>query len=472
MRPEGPDETVAGRPDNRDEESLLRSVALQNAQSILAARQRAEHDLREAKAALERRTQELALALATTRVTLLSIGDAVLTTDTEGRLTALNPVAESLTGWTADEALGQPLEAVFRIINEYTRQPVENPASRALREGTVVGLANHTILLARDGTEHPIDDSAAPIRDDQGTLLGVVLVFRDVTERRRAEDAHRRLAAIVASSDDAILGKALDGTITSWNAGAERLYGYTAAEIIGQPFSLLVPPDRAEEARQSIRRIQQGERLSHFETVRQRKGGSRVDVSVSYSPIRDDEGRVIGTAVITRDISERKQADQARLEEARTTEALYRIGQALAAQLDLQQIVQTVTDEATSLTGAQFGAFFYNVLSERGESYMLYTISGVPREAFERFPMPRNTEIFEPTFRGRGDAGRPLRQECALPRHAGGPPARPQLSCGPRGVPVGRRAGRIVSRACGTRRFHGTPREAGAGHRGTSERRH
>ena len=98
------------------------------------------------------------------RTTLASIGDAVITTDTEGRVTYLNAVAESLTGWTNAEAVGQPLDAVFRIVNEQTRQPVENPATRALREGVVVGLANHTVLIAKDGTERPIDDSAAPIR--------------------------------------------------------------------------------------------------------------------------------------------------------------------------------------------------------------------------------------------------------------------------------------------------------------------
>ena len=121
------------------------------------------------------------------RVTLASIGDAVITTDTEGRVTFLNPVAESLTGWTLEEAAGQPLDSVFRIINEETRQPVESPTVRALRDGVVVGLANHSLLIAKDGTERPIDDSAAPIRNDKGEVAGVVLVFRDISERRRQE---------------------------------------------------------------------------------------------------------------------------------------------------------------------------------------------------------------------------------------------------------------------------------------------
>lgn len=125
------------------------------------------------------------------RVTLGSIGDAVITTDTDGRVTFLNPVAEHLTGWSRSDASGQPLETVFEIINEDSRRTVENPATRALRDGVVVGLANHTLLISRDGSERPIDDSAAPIRSTAGEVAGVVLVFRDVTDRRAHEHALR-----------------------------------------------------------------------------------------------------------------------------------------------------------------------------------------------------------------------------------------------------------------------------------------
>ena len=131
------------------------------------------------------------------RTTLASIGDAVLATDSQGRVTLLNPVAAALTGWPEAEAFGRDITEVFRIVNEHTREVVENPVTRVLREGTVVGLANHTLLIARDGVERPIDDSGAPIHDAQGRLVGVVLVFRDITARRRAEEARTRLAAIV-----------------------------------------------------------------------------------------------------------------------------------------------------------------------------------------------------------------------------------------------------------------------------------
>lgn len=121
------------------------------------------------------------------RVTLHSIGDAVITTDTDGRVTFLNPVAESLTGWAQADAYGKPLETVFKIIYQDTRNTVESPTVRALRDGVVVGLANHTLLISKDGTERPIDDSAAPIRNERNEVAGVVLVFRDISERYRHE---------------------------------------------------------------------------------------------------------------------------------------------------------------------------------------------------------------------------------------------------------------------------------------------
>ena len=151
----------------------------------------------------ERRRAEEALGKQSEwlRVTLASIGDAVITTDTQGTVTYLNGVAESVTGWKSDEAAGQPLETVFHIVNENTRKAVENPAARALKEGVIVGLANHTVLIAKDGTEKAIDDSAAPIRDEQGKLAGVVLIFRDITERRRVDNELRQYAANLSESN-------------------------------------------------------------------------------------------------------------------------------------------------------------------------------------------------------------------------------------------------------------------------------
>lgn len=368
------------------------------------------------------------------RITFASIGDGVITTDPEGRITYLNGIAETLTGWPRAEAVGKPLEAVFRILNETSRRPVENPALRALREGVVVGLANHTVLLTRDGREHPIDDSAAPITDDDGRVTGCVLIFRDVTarrgaerklrrseqelsdffdnasiglqwvgpdgvilranraeldllgyeageyvgrhiaefhvdqeliagvlerlvrgesireqparlrckdgsirdvlinssgliengrfvhsrcftfdvtERRKGEGARRLLAAVVAASSDAIVSKTLDGIILSWNAGAERLFGYSAAEAIGQAINIIIPPDLQDQERMILDRIARGEPAEHFQTVRVAKDGRLLDVSLTVSPLRDDQGRVVGASKVARDVSGQKRAEQA-----------------------------------------------------------------------------------------------------------------------------------------------------------------
>jgi PAS domain S-box-containing protein len=302
----------------KDEDDRLRSVATQNASAIQAARQRAE--------------RELAAERERLRITLASIGDAVISTDVDGRVTFLNGVAEALTGWTQAEAVGRPLPEVFRIVNAHSRRPVGNPALRALREGVVVGLANHTVLVARDGTERPIDDSAAPIRDGSGAVVGAVLVFRDVTERFRAQEARARLAAIVDSSDDAIVSKTLDGVITSWNAGAERLFGHTAAEAVGQLITLVIPPERIGEEGVILEKLARGERVDHFETVRVTKGGRRIDISLTISPIRDEEGRVIGASKIARDITPRVRAEQElRRGEERLRAALAEASQAAAA---------------------------------------------------------------------------------------------------------------------------------------------
>src|SRR3954464_12126257 len=188
------------------------------------------------------------------RITLLSIGDAVITTDVEARVRSMNAVAETLTGWTERDALGRPLGEVFRIVNEDTRQPVSSPATRALRDGVVVGLAEHTVLIGKDGEERPIDDSAAPIRDEHGRVSGCVLIFRDIAAQRQVERERARqlltarlLASIIESSDDAIVGKSLDGTIKSWNGGAERLFASPAAQAVGRHISFLIPADRIAE---------------------------------------------------------------------------------------------------------------------------------------------------------------------------------------------------------------------------------
>ena len=301
----------------------------------------------------ERKQAKLAIAEAQSRLatTLESIGDAVLSTDPQSLVTYLNPVAERLLGYPAREIMGRPLQEIFRIVNQETRQPVASPVERVLREGHVVGLANHTVLLRPDGSELPIDDSAAPIKDSDGRLLGAVLVFRDVSEQYKAARQAALLSLIVASSDDAILSKDLAGTITSWNRGAERIFGYTAEEMIGSSILRIIPLERQAEEAAILSKLRRGERVEHYETVRRKKDGRLCDISLTVSPLLDEDGNVIGASKIARDITEQKRAQRALHEsEERWKVTLESIGDAVVA-TDAAAVVTFANTAAVQLLG-------------------------------------------------------------------------------------------------------------------------
>jgi len=229
-------------------------------------------------------------------------------------------------------------------------------------------------------------------------------IIVDLQRRARSRDDgqvdRNRLAAIVESSDDAIVGKTLEGVVTSWNAGAERLFGYSAAEMVGRTVSRIIPEDCSDDLPTILGAVRRGERVHHYETQRIRKDGRRIDVSLTVSPIHDGQGRIVGASKIARDITDRKRAEEELRQQRAMLDTLYEVGLTLSAELDVDKLLQTVTDAATSSTGAQFGAFFYNQPDDHDGHYMLFALSGAPRAAFERFGMPRNTAIFAPTFAG------------------------------------------------------------------------
>jgi PAS domain S-box-containing protein len=327
-----------------EEDDRLRTAALRNAQSILAARQRAEEELRKQSEWL--------------RITLASIGDAVISTDGAGGVTFMNTVAEALTGWPQADAIGRPLPEVFRIVHDETRTPMENPAIRALEPGAVVSPADRTVLISRTGAEHRIEHKAAPIRDEVGSAVGAVLVFRDVSEGRRTELARAHLAAIVDSSEDAIVSKTLRGIILSWNTGAERLFGYSSPEAVGQPITILIPPERINEEDEILSRIARGERIEHFETVRVTSDGRRLDVSLTVSPIRDVSGEIIGVSKIARDITDRRLAEQALREADRKKDEFiallaHELRNPLAPMRSALQVMRAAPSDAKALTGAR-----------------------------------------------------------------------------------------------------------------------
>jgi PAS domain S-box-containing protein len=260
--------------------------------------------------ARERALAEAQNARDSLKTTLASIGDAVISTDGRGKIVFANKVAQSLLRAPESAIVGKHLDHVFRIVNELTRATVESPVAKVLREGSVVGLANHTVLIAQDGTEVPIDDSAAPIRSEDGTVQGTVLVFRDVTARREAESISQLLSSIVVSSEDAIVSKDLAGTITSWNRGAERMFGYSAPEMIGRSVSVLYPPEKSNELPEILGRVSRGERVEHYRTLRVTKDGTQINVSLSVSPVHDASGRIVGAAKIVRDITSQVRAQE------------------------------------------------------------------------------------------------------------------------------------------------------------------
>ncbi len=248
-------------------------------------------------------------------ITLRSIGDAVITTDTLGRVSLLNPVAEALTGWRQAEGAGRPIDEVFRIISEETRLPAESPVARVLRECAVVGLANHTLLVARDGAERPVADSGAPIVDERGQTLGVVLVFRDQTAERAADASLRQgrvlLQSVVDGTTDAIYAKDLQGRYTLFNAGAERIAGRRAAEVLGKDDTFLFPPSEAAVVMAGDRAVMAaGAPSTYEEHVTTAAGGVTTFLSTK-GPIRDATGAVVGLFGIARDITERQAAEQA-----------------------------------------------------------------------------------------------------------------------------------------------------------------
>jgi PAS domain S-box-containing protein len=290
--------------------ALLTSVALAGATLLQGNARARDHERMQAAEAL-RESEERH------RATLMSVGDAVIATDADAQVTLLNPVAEALTGWPAEEALGQPLEQVFHIINEMTRLPVESPAERVLREGQVVGLANHTLLLGRDGVERPIADSGAPVRAANGEVGGVVLVFRDQSQERAAqralEESEARFRALFDASPLASALYDLDGRLVECNRAMVELLGYTEGELAG------VDPTHPEDRREGAVLFQRlaTDQLPRYQREKRyvRKDGRLIWARLSAAPILDADARPRYVILVIEDITARREAQRALADE-------------------------------------------------------------------------------------------------------------------------------------------------------------
>jgi PAS domain S-box-containing protein len=497
-----------------------------------------------------------------------SSDDAIISINLDTVIETWNPGAQKIFGYTADEIVGQSVALLIP-----GRDATEEP--RLLKRLLGGERIDHyeTVRIRKDGTPINVSLTVSPIYDASGVIIGASKIVRDITSFKEADAIRARLAAVVESSDDAIISIGLDTVVMTWNKGAERMFGYKAQEMVGHSVSILIPPESNDEEPEILKRIIAGERIDHYETIRARKDGSRVDVSLTVSPIFDVGGAIVGVSKILRDISESKRrqelqrrneedlramadsiphlawmadadgnifwynqrwydytgttfeqmqgwgwttvhdpavlpqvterwkqslqagfpfemefpirgadgvfrwfltrvnpmfdskgkivrwfgtnteveelrrTQQALREESQTLELLNNVGKAIASEIELEKLVQTVTDSATKLTGAKFGAFFYNVINQEGEAFMLFTLSGAPREAFEKFGHPRATPLFAPTFNGEP----PIRSDDILkdPRygkvapHHGMPknhlPVRSYLA-----VPVISRSGKVI----------------------------
>jgi PAS domain S-box-containing protein len=236
-----------------------------------------------------------------------SADDAIISKDLDGTITSWNRAAERIFGYTESEAIGQ---SIHLIVPPELHDDEEN-VLRQVRRGHGVD-HYETVRLRKDGTRVDVSLTISPIISANGEVIGVSKIARDVTDRRRLESVGQHFAAIVASSEDAIASKDLNGIVTSWNGAAERMFGYSASEMVGKSIRKIIPDDRQREEDTVLSRIRRGERVEHFETVRQRKDGSLVSVSLTVSPIRGPDGTILGASKIARDISDRERAERER----------------------------------------------------------------------------------------------------------------------------------------------------------------
>jgi PAS domain S-box-containing protein len=368
---------------------------------------------------------------------------AAIEIDQNRHVTVWDSAASKLFGWTQAQAIGRRFDEFLGDSGDDVQGLIRRGAGADDRVFIL-----ETMFRASDAEWIPVTLIATATNRATGAVR---LVVAKRTLLQDAVQASRRLAAIVESSDDAIVSKDLNGIVSTWNRAAERMFGYTAEEMIGASIRKIIPDDRQAEEDATLATIRRGEKVDHFETIRRRKSGELIPISLTVSPILSETGQIVGASKIARDISAFKQSERERVrlleETVAITETLNAVGATVASDLDRTSMVQAVTDAATELTAAEFGAFFYNVLNDTGESYTLYTISGVPREPFAEFPMPRNTEVFEPTFKGTGVVRSP--DITKDPRYGHNPPYHGM----PRGhlpvrsylaVPVKARTGEVV----------------------------
>jgi len=294
-----------------------------------------------------------------------ALADAVICADESGRITDFNPAAEGMFGYLAEEVIGEPLTI---IVPERFREAHSKGFERFIKSGEshMIGSTVELAGLRRSGVEFPLELSLSTW--ENGGETGFTAVARDASERK-VQETRARLAAIVEFSEDAIIGKDIDGTIRSWNRGAEQLYGYSAEDVVGHPISVIVPPDRTDEQERIMHKIASGEHVERFETVRVRKDGARIHVSLTISPITNAIGAVIGASTIARDVTARRRTEE---ELRRSNEELEQF--AYVASHDLSEPLRVIAGFIDLLARRYRGE-----LDEEADRFIDFTVSGVER---------------------------------------------------------------------------------------------
>jgi len=320
-------------------------------QHLLDVQEQTNRQLHQANLTLRESEEQLA-------VTLHSIGDAVIATDATAHVTLLNPLAERLTGWSQRDAVGRPVDEIFTIINKETRQAAPTPVAETLAHGTIQGLANHTVVIARDGSECDIADSCAPIRDRDGKVIGAVLVFRDVTEEYAAQQALRDSTALIQT----VLNTVADGIITIYarggmlktvNPAAERMFGYSATELVGQNFSLLIPELDQDQRNGSLEYYSASDEARAVglgrEVLGRRQDGSMFPMEMAVSEMWLGGERYF--TGILRDTTARKQAEEALLQAGALQSAIFNSANFSSIATDAKGVIQIFNVGAERMLG-------------------------------------------------------------------------------------------------------------------------